>query len=495
MASLFKTSERKTLRPHQQEAIDLLRDSLKRGNKRTVLQAGTGFGKTLTSATIIRRAIERGKQVVFTVPRISLVEQAVEEFEAEGIDRIGVIQADHWRRDTFAPLQVASVQTLARRDFLPCADMVIVDECHLSPKPIYRWMKEKPEMPFLGLSATPWKKGMGDHWQDLVSPISLADLIDKGFLSPFTVYAPSHPDVSGVKVGASGDYQKNQLSEVMQETRLVADVVDTWKQRAAGLPTLVFAVDLAHARKIQAAFAAGGIEMGYVEAKTETDERRRLLDQMERGAIAGVVSVGTMTTGVDADVRCVVLARPTKSEMFHVQAIGRALRTAPGKGRAIILDHADNHARLGFVTDIHYDRLLTGQEKREPKQHERPERLPRECPSCGTLKPAGPCPACGFEPTRQSDIEFEEGVLEEITPEKKPKEPTKSDKQAFWSGLLHIADRRNRSRGWASHTYKERFGVRPRGLEDWPIEPLPEVSSYVKARDIRYAKRREKANG
>lgn len=495
MGDLFTpATSRKTLRPHQVQAIDMLRQSLGRGNRRTVLQAGTGFGKTLTAATIIRSALDKGRRVVFTVPRISLVNQTLEEFEGEGISDIGVIQANHHRHNPFARVQIASLATLRKRDFMPECDLVIVDEAHMEPGVIYDWMRDKPNMPFVGLTATPWQQGMGDHWQDLVSPISLAELIDKGFLSPFTVYAPSHPDVSKVKIGAGGDYQENELSEVMQDVRLVADVVETWKQRAYGLPTLVFAVDLAHAQKIQDAFCSAGIEMGYVEARTDMAERKMLLDQMESGKISGVVSVGTMTTGVDADVRCVVLARPTRSPIFHVQAIGRALRNAPGKERAIILDHADNHARLGFVTDIHYPEMLKGKAKAEPKQHEKPERLPRECPSCGTVKPAGICPNCGFEPTRRSDIEFEEGVLLEITPKQsKPEKATMQDKQKFWSGLLHIAHKRNRSKGWASHTYREKFGVWPRGLQDRPTEPLPEVSSYVRAKDIRFAKRREKA--
>jgi superfamily II DNA or RNA helicase len=237
--------------------------------------------------------------------------------------------------------------------------------------------------------------------------------------------------------------------------------------------------------------------MGYVEANTDAPERQFLLDQMSQGKLAGIVSVGTMTTGVDADVRCVVLARPTKSEPLFVQMIGRGLRTAPGKEKCIILDHADNHARLGFVTDIHHEELRKGKEKPKPKQHEKPERLPRECPSCGTLRTRGPCPGCGFEPTRQSDLEFEEGVLREITPkdDAKAKPPTMIDKQEFWSMALWVDRERGKEGRLAKGLYRGKFDVWPKGLDHTPKPPSPEFIAYEHSRRIAYAKRMEKKRG
>jgi superfamily II DNA or RNA helicase len=330
---------------------------------------------------------------------------------------------------------------------------------------------------------------MADDWQDLICPVRMQDLIDADLLSPFRVYAPSHPDLTGVKTIA-GDYHEGQLSEVMGQAVLMADIVQTWLKLANWQPTLVFAVDRAHAAKLQSEFAQAGVPMGYCDAYTDRIERKVLFDRMARGKIAGIVNVGTLTTGIDADVRCIVLARPTKSEMLHVQIIGRALRTAPGKTHALILDHADNHARLGFVTDIHRDRLLTGSDKAPRTRKEQGEAMPKECPSCGTLKAprVRECPSCGFTPTRQSEIETEEGELREIT-RGKPK-PKPDEKQRFYSQLLSVARVRNRSKGWVSHTYRDKFGVWPRGLIERETQPSPEVLSWVRAKDIRFAKRR-----
>lgn len=486
------TAEPATARPlrqHQHAALALLKRSLLAGNKRVVLQMPTGAGKTRTAAEIVMGALAKGNRVCFTVPRISLVDQTVEAFESEGIDWIGVVQASHPRTDYAAPVQIASVDSMRKRA-CPDAQVIVVDECHLGSKIIDKWMNDNPGKVFVGLSATPWRRGMAERWQELVSPVRMQELIDAGFLSPFRVFAPTHPDMSGVKIGASGDYDEAGSSEVMGG--LVADVVDTWLLRAERRPTLVFAVDLAHARKLQAQFAAAGVAMGYCEARTDLIERQLQFAQMARGELAGIVNVGTLTTGVDADVRCIVLARPTKSEMLHVQIIGRGLRTAPGKADCLILDHADNHARLGFVTDIHHPTLLDGKGKNATRK-EQGEPMPKECGSCGVLKPprASTCPSCGFQAQRQSEIETEEGELLEIKPSKAKPKP--ADKQQLWSELLDVARVRNRSRGWASHAYRERMGVWPRGLADVCAPPSLETLNFVKAKDIRFAKRRQSA--
>lgn len=495
MTDLFTATAARPLRPHQARAIEMLRQSLAKGNKRVVLQLPTGAGKTRVAAEIVLGARAKLRSVCFTAPAISLIDQTVDAFEKDGVRGIGVIQANHHRTDFMQPVQVASVQSLARRN-LPHSDIVIVDECHAQHKVIRDWMRAEPNKVFIGLSATPWARGMGEDWQEIVKPVTMQELIDGGWLSPFRVFAPSHPDLSNVATVA-GDYHEGQLSEVMQESRLVADVVETWLRRARGLPTLVFAVDLAHAETLQRQFQAAGVNMGYCDASVDLMERQHLFKQMARGEMAGIVNVGTLTTGVDADVRCVVMARPTKSEMLFVQCIGRGLRTAPGKDHCLILDHADNHARLGFVTTIGHDALLKGKEKPEPRKNEKGETLPRECPSCGAIKARGPCPACGFEPKRQSEIEYEEGQLVEIKP-KAAKEPaakvTMQDKGRFHAELLWLARERGYARGWAAHKYKEKFGVWPVG-EAKHVLARPtsdEVRNFVRSREIAFAKSKEK---
>jgi DNA repair protein RadD len=204
-ASLFPptVAEPRTLRLYQETAIEMVRESLRTGHRRPILQLPTGGGKTIIASGIINLALIKGRlAAIFVVPRISLIEQTVAAFEREGIWNIGVIQGQHFRTNPNAPVQIASAQTLARRE-IPPADIVIVDECHLQFKSITEWIAD-PEwqaVPFIGLSATPWAKGLGKTYDDLLMPVSIQELIDEGYLSPFRVFAPPAPDLTAVRRG------------------------------------------------------------------------------------------------------------------------------------------------------------------------------------------------------------------------------------------------------------------------------------------------------
>jgi DNA repair protein RadD len=484
------------LHEHQVRGIDLVRASLMAGKKRPMLQAPTGAGKTIQAAKIIERARVKNKRVLFTVPALSLVDQTVVRLDEEGIMDVGVIQANHQLTNSAMPVQVASMQTLMKRGVaaIPQSDIVLVDEAHKDFDFYDEWMNDPNwiNVPFVGMSATPWTRGLGKRFDDLLIATTTAELIAKGFLSPFRVYAPNHPDLTGVKTVA-GDYHEGQLAEVMSEPTLTADIVTTWRNRAENRPTLCFAVDRAHAKKIQLQFESEGIRCGYCDAFTPKQERARLRHWFHTGEVNVVVSIGTLTMGIDWDVRCIVLARPTRSEMLFVQIIGRGLRTAEGKDHCLILDHSDTTLRLGFVTDIHHDKLDDGK-PRTAAQRDRKVPLPKECPGCGVLKPLRQqvCHSCGFKPEARSGIECEEGELIEFG--EKQRKITREVKQLWFSMLQHIAHARGYKSGWALQKYKTKFGAWPTGLNRTATrEPSAEVLSWVRSQNIRYAKERKVA--
>jgi DNA repair protein RadD len=200
------------LRPYQEAALDALRVSLKSGRMRPMLQLPTGAGKTLLSAHVIKNALGKGKRVAFIVPALSLIDQTVAAFENEGISAIGVMQGIHERTDHTQPVQVCSIQTLARRR-KPEVDLVIVDEAHVLHKSLLKWMvgPALAKLPVIGLSATPWSGGLGRHYDALIVAATIKQLIDEGFLSPFVAYAPSDPDLSGVRTIA-GDFSRTTLA-------------------------------------------------------------------------------------------------------------------------------------------------------------------------------------------------------------------------------------------------------------------------------------------
>lgn len=495
MLDMFRTTSRRELRPHQVKAIEMLRHSFApsgKGNRRVVLQAATGFGKTLTAAKIIENALAKNGKVLFTVPRLSLIDQTVAEFRREGIDDIGVIQANHMLTNPLARVQVASLQTLANRQVADDFTLVICDECHEMHQIMLGLMERWEKKHFVGLSATPWAKGMGNYWQDLVQSITIGELIEQGYLSKFVAYAPDVPDMSGVKTVA-GEFHEGQAAEVMAGKAIMANVVETWLAKGGNRPTLLFAVNRAHAKQLQEAFIRAGVAAGYCDAHTDVIERQHLGNQIRSGELKIACSVRTLTTGVDWPISCIIDAAPTRSEMLHVQKIGRGLRVNPGTEDCLILDHAGNSLRLGLVTDIHHDTLDTSAKGEKAEAKPKAEKLPKECANCGTLQSGRICPVCGHERKPQSGVDEVEGDLVQISGGKK--NWTKDEKQEWWSGILTIRASRNRSMGWASNTYRDKFGVWPRGLDDKRGEATAEMWNFVKSKDIAFAKRQEKNRG
>jgi superfamily II DNA or RNA helicase len=487
------------LRSYQQRAIDELRQALGTGKRRPVVQSPTGSGKTVIAAAIVNMARNKDKRIIFAVPALSLIDQTVERFRQNGIFEIGVMQGQHEMTDYDQPVQVCSVQTLARRQ-PPKADLVIIDECHVMFKLYDDWMN-RPEwqhVPFIGLTATPWAKGMGapGRWDHLIIGSTLQELIELGHLSDFRCYAPAHPDLAGVKTVA-GDYDLKGLGHAMDKAPLVADIVTTWLERGENRSTICFAVNRVHAKHIQNQFIDAGVKAEYMDAYTNLEDRGDIVRRFSDGDVQVICNVGVLTTGFDADVRCIVLARPTKSEILYVQMIGRGLRTADGKTDCMVLDHSDTTLRLGFVTDIGTNALHDGTANRQAVEKTAP--LPKECPQCAFLKPPKlrQCPSCGFEAVAKSDIGNRDGELLELTRDKKVKgeDFTMAQKQDWYGQLLLHAHLRGYKPGWAYWAYKDKFKVGPdHSLDDRPAAMISfEVGNWIRARNIRKAKAKEKA--
>ena len=259
------------LRPYQVKSLNDLRAAIKSGSRSIVLQAPTAYGKTTLAAEIMKGAVAKGNRAYFIADSIELIDQTFDRFTLEGLD-CGVIRASDDRTDYAKPIQIATVQTLRNRwnditvSLRP--KVVVVDETHVFHKSHQDVIRDSLEAGavVLGLSATPWRKGLGKHFETLVLGESIQNLVRDGYLAPLTIYAPRVPDLTGVPTkGSGGDYKEDALAEIMGDSELIGDIVQHWQQYAHDRQTLVFGINVAHSRSLCDAFKKVGIRAEHID--------------------------------------------------------------------------------------------------------------------------------------------------------------------------------------------------------------------------------------
>jgi superfamily II DNA or RNA helicase len=484
------------LRPYQANVVAAFEREVAAGRGRIASVAPTGSGKTVIICEIIRRSVEGHKRVLVLTHRREIVGQISTKLADSGI-RHGIIQAG-FSPCPLEPVQIASISTLWSRAFRgdamqrPEADLLIIDECHHAPAQTYQKIIDAyPRAGLLGLTATPCRgdgRGLGNIFEVLIEGPQVAALIGQGHLVNARVYAPVDPDVRGVET-RQGDYVESQLAERMDRPGLIGDVVAHWHQYGERRRTVVFAVNVAHSIHLRDEFIRAGVRAEHIDGRTPPLERDAVLARLGDGEIELVTNCMVLTEGWDMpEVGCCVLARPTKRMGLYRQMIGRVLRPAPGKADAIILDHSGAVFRHGLPEDRVEWTLDTDLRAEAPAHQARLRRAPVgliECSQCTALRiPGRPCPACGFLPQPPVPTAAA-GALKLVDP---------AEMRACWHGMLtHIGlERGYRMPGWAAVNYKEKFGTwPPHGKAVVPIEPTPEVLSWVRAKTVAYARRQQ----
>lgn len=493
------------LRPYQAAFVDHLRRLLARGKRRVIGYLPTGAGKTHTAVAIIRRTLAKGRKVVFVANRKQLVDQTSKVLSGFGIAH-GILQADN-SHSLDAKVLVASIDTVARRGLPDDIDLLIIDECHAvaGSSKYLRLLRQRNRVRVIGLTATPFAVGLGRYddelggmlFEELVIGATVGDLIAAGHLVDCDIYAPSDPDLKGVRSSRSADgeldYNQTDLAKVVDQPSIIGDIVRHWFRLAPGRQTVVFATNIPHSRHIAASFSAVGVAAEHIDYHMADDDRQEILARFASGKTKVLCNCTLLSEGWDCpSAEVMVLARPTRSLTRFIQMVGRVLRPASGKKRALLLDHSGSTERLGHPCDDLPLELDDGKPKTSGGQtRERPESLPKKCPRCTYMKPVKMhiCPTCGFAPERQNEVITIAGTL--VKQERK-KPVTKDTKQHVYSQLLFIQQKHGYSLGWVANQYRSMFGVWPSGLEKATAAPTKEVLNKVRANQIAYAKRKEK---
>jgi len=337
----------------------------------------------------------------------------------------GVMQAGHWRYRPEERIQICSAQTLEKRQAFPDIDLLIVDECHVQRKKTVEFIKANPHIKVVGLTATPFTKGLGDVYTHIVGATSTGDLIEKGWLAPLKVFIAKEIDMTGAKKVA-GEWSADEVST--RGMQITGDIVTEWVKKTNevfGKPrkTIVFCSGVEHGRDLVRQFASSGYNFVSISYKEDDEFKRQTIEDFSRPDtdIHGLIATDILTRGFDvSDVVIGVSARPfSKSFSSHVQQMGRIMRPHEGKEFGIWLDHSGNYLRFRDDWEELYSdgvkRLKSGGEtaKKEPTERVKKD---AKCPSCSALWTSSDdkCDNCGFIRVKIKHIMNIPGTLEEL---------------------------------------------------------------------------------
>lgn len=453
---------------------------------------------------MLQEASRKFSRALFIVDRVVLVDQTSERLDRYGIPH-GVIQAGHWRWRPYERIQVCSAQTLERRGIPEDVQVVFVDEAHCMRKKVTEYLQSTKAL-VIGLTATPFTKGMGKVYSGMVNVTTTNELIAQGYLSPLKMYVAKAIRTEGMKVVA-GEWSEKEIEQ--RGLEIIGDIVSEWQdktERHFGGPvkTIVFSATVDHGAELCRQFNAAGYNFRQISYKDGGDEERRAVIEEFRkpdSTIHGLVSCEVFTKGFDVpDVICGISARPyRKSLSSHIQQMGRVMRASPDKEYGLWLDHAGNLMRFYADTETVFqegmealdDGAIEDKVRKEPTEKE----IEAAKCSCGCLLSSSDvkCPSCGKERQRRTLVDQVAGELVEIDGNKLNRQTGWIEKAAFIGELRAYANAHGYASGWVAHKYRARFGVWPNDprVRDVPAREYGlETARWLKSQAIRYAKAR-----
>ncbi len=458
------------LRPYQADLIKNLYQALNAGHKRVAIIAGTGAGKTIISGQICAHAEAAGKRLMFLVHLDVLVGQTYEKMKAFGL-QCGFIKAG-WEENRDAPIQIASIQTMAKRRWWQKwpADVVFYDEGHITlfsqvGKKVM--IKTHANAVHLVMTATPLRLGkeqLGDYLETLVSSPVPNVLQEMGYLSAMKYYSmprDSMADLEEVKT-SRGDYDEKDLKNACDRTELVEKIVQEWFRIGKGKRTIAFCVDIEHANHVAAEFRKAGITAATVDGNTSIKDRHQLYQTLKTGELMVLTSCNVISIGFDEpSVEVGLMLRPTMSSAMHFQQLGRVMRISPqtGKEHGIILDQAGNLQRLGFPEDIEEYSLPT--KKSATGGGGAPPTKP--CPACGriVLSFIVKCPDCAHQWISERPVNTENMVEIYSNAQARQIKDTATLIELY-HGHRRRAYKQSRGPGWADRTFVDQCGRTPK---------------------------------
>jgi DNA repair protein RadD len=372
------------LRSYQEQTLAALREGFAKGKKAQVLYAPTGAGKTEMAIALMAATKTKGNKAAMLLDRVVLCDQTSKRLEKYDIEH-GVMQAGHWRYRPYENIQVCSAQTLERRGSFPGLNLLIVDECHQTREQTVEFIKANPDVRVIGLTATPFTKGLGKIYDNVVSTVTTKQLVQDKVLVPLRVFIAKEINMEGAKK-IGGEWSTEETTK--RGMVITGDVVAEWINKTNeifGAPrkTIVFASGVEHGVDLARKFQEQGHNFICISYKDDDEWKKQVIEDFSKPdtQITGLIATDILTKGFDvSDVMIGVSARPfSKSLSSHIQQMGRVMRGHDGKDFAVWLDHSGNYLRFRDDWDQVFEEgvevLDDGKEKAKKEPTEKVKRI------------------------------------------------------------------------------------------------------------------------
>lgn len=416
---------------YQEEAILAIYNYFANGGKgNPIIALPTASGKSIIPAIFIERVMKQWPSQRFLL--MSHVKELISQ-NAEKLLNVwpeaplGIHSAGLKSRDTAHPIVFGGIQSMIKNaNIFGHRDLIFIDECHLvsdNDSSMYlsfiALMKLiNPNIRVIGMSATPYRMGMGlltqgglftDIVYDMTGLDGFNKLLTEGYLAPLIpLRTRIELDVSDVSV-QKGEFVATQLQGAVDKAEVtykaLKELVHAGKDRKSWL---IFAAGIEHAEHIAEQLGAFGVDCAPVHSKRDAEYNNAAIKAFKANELRAIVNYGKLTTGFDhPDIDIIADFRPTLSIPLHVQKYGRGMRIAEGKKNCLCLDFARNVPRLGCVNDPVIPKMKKGEAGEMPI---------KICESCGCYNHTKVrfCSNCGQEFTFQVKIVSKAGTDELI---------------------------------------------------------------------------------
>ena len=361
------------LRSWQQKIIDEYPSIIKQ-NKRFILKAPTGAGKTILASEIVERFYKE-KKILVLCHRLVLLEQLERALsKRHKVRKLSLSESGPAFNDYDILLSTNMRAKDVLEEAIRLADLIIVDEAHrVSPNGSgYKKILDdfenygKPDAQFMGLTASPERR-TGDQRDQLnlafdaiIDCADIETLIEEGILVP-PIYRPHFVhdlDLKSIDI-SSGDFPVSKLAPAIVKSSMIDYALFIYEEERKNVSpkpiSAWFCPDVTVAEATVEKIEQAGIQVAIVTANTPITERMRLLKQHEDGEIEAMVSVGVLAEGWDnPHCNIIVHLRPTLSKVVWGQTVGRGLRSAPGKEKCVVIDVSSNWSTFGPVEKLQW---------------------------------------------------------------------------------------------------------------------------------------------